>query len=97
MKTRSSSKISWKTDFQSTNNLCTSSAEWFSFLATIFAGLMLFSGFSMTYNWLSRFGKIQTTDEEFIAVKKQVRNAQTIWVWANIINLIWLIVFVKFF
>ena len=67
------------------------------FMATIIAGLMLFGGFSMTYNWLSKFGKIQTTDEEFIAVKKKVRHAQTIWVWANIANLIWLLIYIKCF
>jgi len=59
--------------------------------------LLFFWGFMMTLNWLSRFDNLQTTDEDFTEIRKKVRRSQVIWAWANIINLIWWAVYIKFF
>jgi hypothetical protein len=66
------------------------------FLAILVSVLLLLGGFLNTQNWLSKFGSIHTADEEYIAVRKQVRQSHLIWVWAAIINLIWWIIYIKF-
>lgn len=57
---------------------------------------MLIGGFFNVKNWLFEYGKIQTADGDFVDAKKRMRRAQTVWVWANIVNLIWIVIFIKF-
>ncbi len=58
---------------------------------------MLLGGFLNVQNWLSEFGQLQTADEEFNVIRKKVRHAQIVWVWANVVNLIWWFVYIVLF
>ncbi|HEY8563541.1 MAG TPA: hypothetical protein VIL74_24395 [Pyrinomonadaceae bacterium] len=67
------------------------------FFLTLFVSVMIFSGgLFNTYEWISEFGSLKTSDEEYRDAGKKVRQAQIIWVWANIINVLWWIIYVKF-
>jgi hypothetical protein len=66
------------------------------FLYLFIVVMILLGGLLNIQNWLAEFGKIQTADEEFFDARKKVRQAQIIWVWANIVNAIWWIIYIKF-
>jgi hypothetical protein len=67
------------------------------FLGYVFISvLMLLGGLLATYGWLAEYRSIQTADEEFPEARKKVRKAQILWVWANIINAAWWIIYIKF-
>jgi hypothetical protein len=66
------------------------------FLTLLLSILAILGGFLGTRYWLSQFGAFQTTENDFVLAKKKVRRAQIVWVWANIVNLIWWAVYVKF-
>lgn len=58
---------------------------------------MLVIGFLGVKGWLFQYSHLQTTDEDFVDVKKKMMRAQIVWVWANIVNLIWIVIFIKYF
>lgn len=58
--------------------------------------LMLLGGFLNVRKWLSDYSRLQTFDKDFVEVKKKMRHAQIVWTWANILNFIWIFVFIKF-
>lgn len=66
------------------------------FLYLFVSGMMLLGGLLNIQNWLAEFGSLQTSDGDFFDARKKVRRAQIIWVWANITNVIWWVIYIKY-
>ncbi len=58
--------------------------------------LILLGGFLGTHGWLAENSKISTTEEDFLIIKAKMRRLHTLWLWANIINLLLWFILIKF-
>jgi len=67
---------------------------WFYLVMSI---LMMLGGFLATHGWLTANSKISTTEEDFLIIKAKMRRLHTLWLWANIINLLLWFTLIKFF
>ena len=67
------------------------------FLTLLFSLFCLLGGLLNTKYWLSQFDRFHDADEEFLAVRKKIRQAQILLVWMNIFNVIWWFTYIKYF
>jgi len=70
-----------------------------SFIGWLYLAMSIFillGGFLGTHGWLTENSKISTTEEDFLMTKAKMRRLHTLWLWANVGNLLLWFILIKF-